>query len=73
MSVADQKKKQNYRGKPLQKRCRVCKYLKAETFTKNWGDIGEKLRCGIGGFAVTPNACCDLFELQENHEKTSKN
>jgi len=61
--VAIAKEKQNYQEKPLSRRCRVCKHLQETTFTKDWGGVGKKLRCKIGGFKVTANAICDLFEL----------
>ena len=61
--VAIAKEKQNYQPKPLSRRCRVCKNFKTTIYEKRWGGgIGEKLRCKIGGFKVTANAICDMFE-----------
>ena len=61
---SEAKKRQGYVAKPLSNRCRVCKNLKVTEIEKSgWGGtwIKEKLRCGIGGFKVTPNAVCNEF------------
>jgi len=60
------KKIQNYQPKPLSRRCRVCKHFESDIEENQWGYTVEKrLRCSIGGFAVTPNAICDLFEIKK--------
>ncbi len=61
-NVAIAKEKQNYQSRPISRRCRVCKHFECTFYTKDWGGRGEKLRCGIGGFKVTANAICDMFE-----------
>ena len=62
----DAKIKQNYQAKPLSHRCRVCKHLIVEKKkVPRYGDWEmEHLKCGIGGFKVTANAVCDLFEMK---------
>lgn len=60
---SDAKKRQNYREKPLGIRCMICKHVKSDEEKNNCGYIEEKnIRCGIGGFKVTPHAVCYMFE-----------
>lgn len=63
---SEAKERQGYQGKPPQKRCRVCAHLVATEHAKSWGGLGERLRCGLGGFAVTPNAVCNEFQKIED-------
>lgn len=57
--VSEAKAKQNYKEKPVQKRCRVCKHVSAS------GYYDQKLTCNFGNFAVKANAICDKFEMGE--------
>jgi hypothetical protein len=56
---SEAKAKQNYQENALQTRCRTCGHYIYET---NCGSPSAALesnrRCGIGGFAVKPNAIC---------------
>ena len=61
--VAMAKEEQNYQANPLNKRCRFCKHFEETLVTKDWGFRPcAKLRCKVGGFKITPNAICDLFD-----------
>jgi hypothetical protein len=66
---SEAKAKQNYQDKPLSRRCRECANLdkKMEKYPEghrkhSFGWKREVLTCKIGGFKVTANAVCDLFE-----------
>lgn len=63
--ISDAKQKQGYQGKPSTRRCRVCSFLNAEKKDTGWGGWSEILRCGLGGFAVKPNAVCNMFTKKE--------
>jgi hypothetical protein len=56
------REKQGYQKKPTFDRCRVCKNINSIETHDQYGYPHEKLRCGIGFFAVTANAVCDKFE-----------
>ena len=67
--VAMAKEEQNYQENQPGKHCRVCKHFEAALFVKDWGfQPCAKLRCKIGGFKVTPNAICDLFDRNAWHQ-----
>lgn len=65
----ESKAAQNYRKTP--NCCNNCTHFRkevVETSYKSWDGLrtlseDKRLRCGIGGFAVSKMAVCDKFEL----------
>jgi hypothetical protein len=68
--IKAKKESMGYYDKPLYHRCRV--FVNVRVQKKKKAGMHrihtESLVCGIGGFPVKPNSCCDMFVLQEGYK-----